>query len=460
MKTFKKYHTEFMYVYLPILAVLCFVAAVLPKLVSEAFYLNGVFLVFLVILFFSPLKTYHRKFKAASVTSYFSEFLKLSLLQLVLMFIAININLIFSTLVPAGHSLSITSTLPQNINNFFHWGLFPWSAILLMGLTLAIYRISMGPNITIRQLTHPVIGKNKDKFLDVGIELFLRQGMIIAASVIVIFFGLSLYFYAVALGAPRIHFKPSGYTVLMYLLIFITISSRFWKGRIKQLWLRNYTTLQIFLFQGLLICLAILILTPALAWFGNTIQVDMSQAFDFPMPHLEYHYAWMLLNWAFWMAMVVVLAPMIANIARNKNIRVVILLGLFWPVVFTVAWLEPSLHSLLITIFKIIEKPKVSLAFNIIMLIGTALYVGFNKSFEALLMRYFYQEKADKQKRYPLKMLANLLKLMTLLFLLYIFAGINLLSLLLFGIIGTCYPIYAFSGAWLLRGLWFKKDYV
>jgi hypothetical protein len=315
----------------------------------------------------------------------------------------------------------------------------------------------MGANITIRQLTHPVIGNNKDKFLDVGIELFLRQGMIIAASIIVICFSLSIYFYAVVLGAPKIHFKPSGYTVIIYLLIFMAVSSRFWKGKIKHLWLRNFSTLQIFLLQAILISLAILILTPALTWFGNTVQVDMSEPFKFLMPHLDYAYAWMLLNWAFWMAMVVVLAPMIANIARNKNIRIIILSGLIWPVAFALAWLIPDLQSSLVNIFSLIEKPEIILVSNFLMLIATGFYIGFNKSFEVLLMRYFYQEKANKQKRYPLKMLANLLRLMTLLLLLYVFSGIDLLSLLLFGIIGTCYPIYAASGLGLLKELWLKR---
>ncbi len=462
MKTFTKYPRALRYIYLPILTILCVAAVLIPTIVKNLFFFNGIFLIALLLILLLPTKRYQKTITSQASEhygffSYLMAFGKLSLMQLVLIFIDVNINLIFTKLLPATQQHKFNALLPLDIQHFFYWGYFPWALILLMGFILATRQTQKNPSPTFMNLIAPVVGVKRSRIINIGAELFIRQSLIISAGILTIAFGFSLYFYAAAMGAPTFSFEPNGYTVFIYLLVFVIFSSRFWTRVLRKLWLNNYSTLQLMLLQAGVAIILILLLTPCIHIFGQLVQLDLHKTIVFPRPHLDLSYAWTLFNGSFWLSSVIFLAPLIAHIAKGKNLKIMILLGLFWPVIFTLLLLSSKFQLHLVAIMSILDATSISLILNILMLLLIAIGFIRNRSFDALMLQYFYPENAHLQKHYPVKMLTGYLRLVSLLLLLYMFNGINLLSILMFGLIACCFIVYAVATVGFFKGLLFSS---
>lgn len=454
MKTLKNYPVSFSWIFVPLIFCTPVIAAFFPKLLHWLFYLNAIYLVLGVVLFSMPLKDFKYDLKS-SVYSYFLSFLKISLLQLVLLLVAFDLYIVFIKLMPTS---ATTHFIQPQLFHLISWGLFPWSAMILMGLALTYYRKKTHDNISLLQTTEALAGKALTRALGAGMQLFLRQGLIITVAIPILAFGLTIYFYAIALGIPKIPFSPNGYTLIIYLLIFTGASSRYWHWLIKIFWRRGFSTLRLFWLQTLFSILMIVILTFLLNLLAKTLGADLSQGILFPIPQLPIHYAWELFMWSFWMAAVVFVAPILANIAKGKNPRLILVFGLLWPLVFSALWICHDLQSNWNQFFIALNKPSIVLSLNAIVSVFISLFFWFNKTFEQQLYQSFYcQNNAAKNPHVPIKSLTKILRLMSLFLLLYLFDGINLLSLVLFGMTSTCFAIYSGIGLCLFKSLWFEK---
>lgn len=464
MKTLRTYPVALLWVCVPLLFGTAIIAGFFPKFMHYLFYLNIIFILTGIALLFMPLKNFHQS-QQASGLSYSLAFIKISVLEFFLVLIMVNIFIVFTKFTPTAPTMSVSSLLNVQISHLIDWGLFPWSAIILMGLVLTYYRKTLRRNISLLEAAEPVFGNPLKQASGAGVELFLRQGLIASAAVIATVLGVSLYFYAISLGLPKIPFYPNGYTVIIYLLFFIAISNRYWNWIIKKFWRNGFSTLQLCWLQTFFIILMMLIFTPLLNLFAKNINVDLSQVFFFPMPHLNIIYASELFSWSLWMALIVFIAPIIANIAKGKNLRIIFIFGLFWPFLAACLWLSPNSKPMIDKLFSVFDIPAIGLSINIIVTVALSIYFWCNKSFQALLLQSYYghlpnsDNLSKKEKsRIPIKTLVKLLRLMALFLLLYIFDKINLFSLFFFGLVSTCYIIYASAGVCLLKSLWMARQ--
>ncbi len=457
MKVAKTYPFGFSAIFLPIILILAIVAALFHPLIHYAFYLNNVFLLLLFIVFITPFKFFQQR-NQASFGTYLITFVKISLLQFWLTLLALYLHIIHTQLIPTLYAPEFVNLVDLGSSHLHDWGLFPWSAITLVGIALTFYRKKLYEHIFLINTLSSLFPKKLSGVFGVGVELFLRQGLITSVSIVAMTLGLNLYFLAVTLGFPRISFSINGYTILIFLLSLAIINNRFWESIIQNLWIRRFSILQLLWIQMLFTIGVILILIPVLTLLGENLQINLTQPFAFPIPRLPFNYAWELFSWSFWIALIVFVSTLFANIAKGKNLRVIIIFSLFWPALFAYFSMNSHLHFFLIKVVSALNYTLLSVGITIVCTILLSLYFWLNKSFEPLLFHSYYCQSTHTKNYLPIKTVIKILRFMSLFLLIYVFDGINMLSIIFFGLVATCFATYFLIGLSLIKSFWCQND--
>jgi len=470
MKIFKSHRHELFTVYVPIILILGILAVLIPELFTHLFYLNTIFVAMLIILFVFPFRKYcfgELTTAESTLNEKIITFLKIGGLQLGLIILSLTVNITLLQQLPFPVTLGGYTSEQIVINTIntlmLHWGLFPWSVLLLVGLALAYRQDQECFPVTILHTNHPIIKKQLDRFMGVGIELFLRQGLVLSAGFISAIIGLSLLFYLTSLfyphsGSLASHFGTTLLDFALYLLIFTTVSSAWWQHIIRYFWLKNYSSTQLFLMQSICAIIAIVLLIPILRYVAYAAEYNFDTVIRLPLTNMNWLHMWHLFNWAWWLGLTVFIAPLIAKLSRGKSIRFMIVTWLFWPILFLFLWLNHSTAPVIHQIINLIYTPHIAAVINIIGITLLSSYFWFGKAFEKTLLHHFYRGEKEKERRYPIKLMRNNLRTMTLFILLYLFAGLKLIMLIFFALLGTCFAIYGAAGIGLIMNLSRNKN--
>lgn len=223
---------------------------------------------------------------------------------------------------------------------FLHWGLSPWSAYLLVGITIAYYVHNRGAPIKPSTVFAPFIGvENLDKgwvkLLDIGIVVVSVGGVAVSLGFVVTQFltGL-LYNWGVEFGNLGTILVTVGLTVGFTASAALGVE----KG------IRRISTFNMVLFTTLLIVAFIFGPTAYLLSLGSEALGGYISSFIGMSLYTNtagggaWVGSWTIFYWAWWFSFAPMIGIFIARICRGRTIRQIIFAGLIGTSAASLPW--------------------------------------------------------------------------------------------------------------------------
>ncbi|MDY7115508.1 BCCT family transporter [Halomonas sp. SSL-5] len=221
----------------------------------------------------------------------------------------------------------------------FHWGLHPWGAYAIVGLSLAIFAFNKGLPLTMRSIFYPILGE----------RIWGWPGHVIdILAVFATLFGLTT---SLGLGATQaagglnyLFGIPAGNTTLVLLILGITIVALgsimlgVDKGvqRLSQLNMGLALLLLVFVIAvGPTLMIATGVLENLLGYVKNLPALSM----PFGREDANFSQGWTAFYWAWWIAWSPFVGMFIARVSRGRTVREFLIAVLVVPTLASVVWM-------------------------------------------------------------------------------------------------------------------------
>ena len=221
-----------------------------------------------------------------------------------------------------------------------HWGISPWSAYLVVGITIAYYVHRKGAPIKPSTIFAPFIGvENLDKSwvkpLDIGIVLVSVGGVAVSLGFVVTQFLAGLrYNYGIHAGDVGILATAVGLTVGFTISAALGVK----KG------IRRVSNFNMYLFAFLLVVAFVFgptayLLDVGTQAFGGYVNQFVSMSFYMNAAHdVKWVGGWTVFYWAWWFSFAPMIGIFLARICRGRTIREVTFAGLVGTSAATFPW--------------------------------------------------------------------------------------------------------------------------
>lgn len=283
---------------------------------------------------------------------------------------------------------------------FFHWGLHPWAAYVIVAMSMAYFSFRHKLPLTIRSVFYPILGK----------RIFGPIGhMIDTFSVVATLFGLTT---SLGLGVMQINTglnfltgMPVTKTNQVLLITGITsvavisVVTGLGKG------VKLLSEFNIYLALALLIFIGVagptrFLLDLTVQTTGDYLQhvVELSFKTD-AFRDKEWIRTWTIFYWAWWIAWAPFVGTFIARISRGRTIREFILGVLLVPTLVTFVWLAffggTALHMELFQGGGIAEAVKEDVTTALYVTLGRLPLPLISKALSTLLIATFFVTSSD-----------------------------------------------------------------
>ncbi|WP_136253526.1 BCCT family transporter [Onishia niordana] len=221
----------------------------------------------------------------------------------------------------------------------FHWGLHPWGAYAIVGLSLAIFAYNKGLPLTMRSIFYPILGE----------RIWGWPGHVIdILAVFATLFGLTT---SLGLGATQasagLHYLfdvPDNNTTLILLIMGITVVALgsimlgVDKGvqRLSQLNMLLALMLLVFVIAvGPTVMIAIGVFDNLLGYVQHLPALSM----PFGREDANFSQGWTAFYWAWWIAWSPFVGMFIARVSRGRTVREFLISVLLVPSLASVVWM-------------------------------------------------------------------------------------------------------------------------
>ncbi|WP_168016005.1 BCCT family transporter [Halomonas salinarum] len=221
----------------------------------------------------------------------------------------------------------------------FHWGLHPWGAYAIVGLSLAIFAYNKGLPLTMRSIFYPILGE----------RIWGWPGHVIdILAVFATLFGLTT---SLGIGATQasagLHYLfgvPDNNTTLILLIMGITVVALgsimlgVDKGvqRLSQLNMLLALMLLVFVIAvGPTLMIAIGVFDNLLGYVQNLPALSM----PFGREDANFSQGWTAFYWAWWIAWSPFVGMFIARVSRGRTVREFLISVLLVPSLASVVWM-------------------------------------------------------------------------------------------------------------------------
>lgn len=446
MKILRTSYGYIFFIYLPIILIgLCLGFFFAPAMVMGSKILGWMFLLIAIIFALSP----YGKQRIHSTTPHrtrHSLILLFSLqLGLGLIFLVLSQNII--VFLPILSEFSSNNNLPTSALSALHilgfnGGLFPWPIYLLLAIVLAHFKSDEKRVSALKNALRPMLKTTIDTPLGLAFDMGMYQSLFLSCAITL---GLSILQISQLLSTFIINPMVSGLhfsTLLLSMLIFFVMATRYWQQGTHYLWQKQYS-LKIFL-VGLIIFLVLFITIFNVA---ATLLTPYLHNFTAPTPHFPFHDPehwlahWQLFTVIWWMGWTPLIAQYIAQLARGRTARELILTGLIVPICFALFAWNIDRHGVspwILGLFHILHLRPIVFLLALVNMIMVGVFLK-----DSLLTNLFPAISANY--RITLSAVRNLLSLITCMTLLYLLTGISLIATLAFSVIIPYFIIIALA---------------
>ena len=229
-------------------------------------------------------------------------------------------------------SLSMAATI-------FHWGLHPWGAYAIVGLSLAIFAFNKGLPLTMRSIFYPVLGERVW-----GWPGHLIDILAVFATLFGLATSLGLGATQASAGLNYLFGIPDTNVTLVLLILGITavalgsIMLGVDKGvqRLSQLNMVLALLLLVFvIFVGPTLLIATGVLENLLGYAKNLPALAM----PFGREDANFSQGWTAFYWAWWIAWSPFVGMFIARVSRGRTVREFLVAVLLVPTLASVVWM-------------------------------------------------------------------------------------------------------------------------
>lgn len=457
MKILKTPYAYLLLVYLPIIIVGICLALFLPQMVVIAFHaFNWLFLFAVLVLAFSRHGKHSINLKPKNSWYYFLTLLFCLQIFLGFIFFWLLHGCLITLPIPAdliGNNLGDTiRTTTQLIT--FNSGFFPWPIYLLFGITFAYFEAKKQSTSAIKESLRFTLKNQTDSYIGTGADMLMKQGLFFSCTVTL---GISILQFSQIifrlLGLQLdtgLHFA----TLLLGMLIFFLLASRFWRRITHYLWHKR-CSLKLFLPLIVIFLLLLIVIFSVfihiIAYFAPTFYLP-SPRFSFNMPQLWFSY-WQLFVMLWWLGWTPLIGYFLAKIAQGRTIREIILTGLILPIIGgLIAWgtthYNTSNDLLLISQLLQLWPINILLTFT-----SFALLIIF---FEDRALTYLFTTTGSGKnikQRIALSTVRSFLLLIATVLIIYLLVGIPFMTLLSTSIVGAAFAAVIIACLGYLRVL-------
>lgn len=447
MKVLKIRYDYIFLIYMPIALVGIVLAFCLPNGMLKSFYFA--LPMFLLPLLFLVLSPYGKRRlltgnTAESPTYNVKRWLGLSIgLQLAMTLIFYSLAQVVIAIVPL-HDLEPTAlTSPwQTTYTFFLGGFYPWPMCILLGLILAFFSADHKQPALLRTAVRPVLKKINDSIIGYGIEVFIKQGLMLVTALMM---GLEVLQICQLLNTPLTlpRFSVSAFSTqfLGILVVLIFMNQPAQRG-LQILWSKGYSTHKIlFLFSGLLL-LVILSLTAGIkliTFYLSNLTTQMPALARLSL-HRPWQTDWLLLAVGWWVCWLPLLAPLLLKFAKGRSIRGFCLANLLLPACFGLFWWLNQHGLLPAQLPHFIAKTLHLWPINLLIALGgLVLVIKLYKDPEIAGLVSASNLHCNAQQRATLNLLRSLMLLSICLLAMYMLSDISFIGLFT---IGVSLPIF------------------
>ena len=242
---------------------------------------------------------------------------------------------------PRYEALSINAAKDAIQISYFHWGIHAWAIYGLLALLMAYYTYNHKMPLSLRSLLFPIVGKNVNGSLCVGIDIFV---------IIVTVIGIST---SLAMGATQIesgiaYLLPdfSAHINAVHIVIFIAIASSIsvLSGISKGI---SYLS-NINIALSFILIVACLIFSREddffVSFFGSIFDYVIVQIptsfYDVTLSSYADNWKgnWTIFYWAWWLSWSPTVSIFIARISKGRTVREFVVFVLLVPTLFSFLW--------------------------------------------------------------------------------------------------------------------------
>lgn len=243
---------------------------------------------------------------------------------------------------PFGEPSSIESAQTAMTYTFFHWGVHPWGAFSVVGLSMAYFQFRMGLPALVSSTLYPLLGLK-------GINGWMGKSVDVLAVFATIFgvaTSLGLGAMQITTGLNFAYGLPTGIStniiiIVVITILFITSAVAGIERGIKILSDTNMIMLGICLVVMLVVGPTLFILNGITETMGSYLQniAQMSFWTDTFETNPGWVGEWTIFYWGWWVAWCPFVGAFIARISRGRSVKAFIMGVIIAPTLMSFMWL-------------------------------------------------------------------------------------------------------------------------
>jgi len=221
----------------------------------------------------------------------------------------------------------------------FHWGLHPWAAYAIVGLSLAIFSFNKGLPLTMRSVFYPILGERIWGWPGHVIDI-----LAVFATLFGLATSLGLGASQAAAGMSELFGTPNTDTTMVLLIVGITavalcsILLGVDKGvqRISQI---NMVLAFLLLFFVIIVGPTLAIATGFFSNLGSYVTNLPALSNPFGREDANFSQGWTAFYWAWWISWSPFVGMFIARVSRGRTVREFLTAVLLVPTLVSVLWM-------------------------------------------------------------------------------------------------------------------------
>lgn len=292
---------------------------------------------------------------------------------LLLLFLGFS-QAIFQSIV-SNYPNQTTFALMRQSLGFYQGGLWPWPFILLVSCAIAYLGRDNKYPALLRKAAQPVLKSHADGIIGVGIEIFLKQGLLFSALLTVGILTLQIaHLICQWLQLPSLLTFSIPNSIIGFLLLILLARNKGVQWLTRKIWRQPFADNKLILIFCLLNIVLLVLFNLGIYLFMNYLMPALNNKPSMLITNQNFNInQWLLLSFIWWLGIMPLLTKNIAIISRERSLREILAAGLLLPGLMAVIW-HYLPNVLLTTLLNLLAAPLVSF---LLAIIGLLLIVGF-----------------------------------------------------------------------------------
>lgn len=229
------------------------------------------------------------------------------------------------------HNLAISASI-------FHWGIFPWSIYVIVGLSLAYFCYNRGLPLAIRSAFVPLMGRHIWGWPGHVIDI-----LAVVASIFGLACSIGLGAIQVSGGLNYVFEVPINLKIQIIIIFVITAFGMVSVFRGMQKGIKLLSTINMLIAAGFVVFIGVMgptwhILQAIWTALVQSIPDNLRLANWIGREDRQFFYDWTLFYWAWWISWAPLIGLFIARISKGRTIRQFIFTILLAPFVMALIW--------------------------------------------------------------------------------------------------------------------------